>query len=108
MAVGALISQTLVEAAARDRRMLQATIPVMAGFAEGLRHRAPVRPEVSSAYRRNFRNFEWPTRYWRSPQERWRSWREGESADDQRRSRQEPYFDTRRVFYPEGRASLRL
>jgi GT2 family glycosyltransferase len=108
LAVTSLTLQALIEALARDRRVIKGFLPVMAGFADGLRNRQPVRPVVSSTYRKNFRNFDWPWRYWRSPGERWRASRSAESAQTQRERRQAPYFDQRRVFYPEERASLKL
>jgi GT2 family glycosyltransferase len=108
LTVTSLVLQTLIEAVARDRRMSMAFAPVIGGFAQGLRNRQPLRPVVSTTYRTNFRNFDWPWRYWRSAGERWRAWRTGESAEAQRQCRQAPYFDDRPRFYPEGRASLKL
>jgi GT2 family glycosyltransferase len=107
-AVSALALSTAVEAVARDRRTIKGFVPAWVGFAEGLRNRHPVRPVVSSAYRKNFRNFDWPWRYWRNPRERWEATRAGVSADTQRAGRQSPYFDDREQFYPESRASLKL
>jgi GT2 family glycosyltransferase len=99
---------TVVEAVARDRTTLHGFLPVFGGFAAGMRNRDPVRPVVSSTYRRNFHTFGWPWRYWRSPADRWRAWRGVESVDMQRDRPRAAYFDERRRFYPEGRASLRL
>ena len=99
---------TVVEAVARDRTRLAGFLPLFAGFAAGVRNRDPVRPVVSSTYRRNFRSFDWPWRYWRSPAARLRARRGEESVDAQRRNPYEVYFADRRAFYPEGRASLRL
>lgn len=98
----------VVEALARDRTRLTGFLPLLAGFAAGLRNRDPVRPVVSSTYRRNFRSFDWPWRYWRSPAQRWRARRGAESVETQRERPYSAYFDERRAFYPEGRASLRL
>lgn len=94
--------------AARDRTILKGFLLVFAGLAAGVRNRDPVRPVVSSTYRRNFRSFGWPWRYWRSPAERWRAWRGAESVEVQRARPHAAYFADRRAFYPEGRASLRL
>lgn len=104
----ALAAQTLVEAIARDRRVIKGFRPVIEGFAEGLRNRNPVRPVVSRTYRKHFRTFDPPWRYWRSPTDRWRVLRAKETADIQRQRRQAAYFEQRRAFYPDGRASLKL
>jgi GT2 family glycosyltransferase len=99
---------TLVEAVGRDRTILKGFVPVFAGFAAGVRNRDPVRPVVSSTYRRNFHSFGWPWRYMRSPAERWRAWRGAASAEEQRDRPHAAYFEERRRFYPADRASLRL
>lgn len=108
MTVSSLALQVVIDTFADDRRTIRGLPPVVAGFVAGLRHREPVRPVVSRTYRRNFRNFDWPWRYWRSPSERWRSWRHGEDAEEQRLRRQAPYFEGRQALYPEERASLKL
>ena len=108
LTAASLASGAVVEAVARDRITLAGFLPVFAGFAAGVRNREPVRPVVSSTYRRNFHSFGWPWRYLRSPAERWRAWRGVESADGQRERAHAAYFDARRRYYPEGRASLRL
>ena len=108
LTVTSLAIQTVVEAVARDRTTPKGFVPLLAGFVAGVRNRAPVRPVVSSTYWRNFPTFVWPWRYWRSPAERWRTRRGAESVDVQRSRTYTAYFDERREFYPEGRASLRL
>jgi GT2 family glycosyltransferase len=108
LAVTSLALWTVVEAVARDWTMLRGFVPVFTGFVAGVRHRDPVRRVVSSTYRRNFHTFGWPWRYWRSPAERWRARRGGESAEAQRDRSHSAYFDERQRLYPEGRASLRL
>jgi GT2 family glycosyltransferase len=108
VAASSLALWTIIEAVARDPNTIKGFLPVFSGFAKGLRHRAPVRPVVSSTYRRNFHTFGWPWRQWRTPADRWRVRRGSESAEAQRDRAHTAYFDQRRRFYPEGRASLRL
>jgi GT2 family glycosyltransferase len=108
LTVSALAMWAVVEGLARDRTMFKGLRPVVAGFVAGVRHRAPVRPVVSSTYRRNFHTFAWPWRYWRTPADRWRAWRGIESADEQRARPRTAWYDERRRFYPVSRASLRL
>ena len=112
LAATSLALWTIMEAVARERMTIKGLMPIVAGFVAGLRNRDPVRAVVSSTYRRNFSTFDWRWRYLRSPAERWRAWRAAESVDGQRQpQRQRPrvaYFDERREFYPEDRASLRL
>jgi GT2 family glycosyltransferase len=108
MALSSLALQIVIDTFSDDRRTIKGLPPVFRGFVTGLRHREAVRPVVSRTYRRNFRNFDWPWRYWRSPSERWRSWRGGEDAEEQRLRRQAPYFEERQALYPVERASLKL
>jgi hypothetical protein len=108
LTASALASWTVVEGLTRDRTMLKGLVPVAAGFVAGVRNRQPVRPVVSRTYRTNFHTFAFPWRYWRTPADRWRAWRGTESADEQRARPRAAWFDERRRFYPEGRASLRL
>jgi len=108
LALSSLAMQTIIDTFADDRRTIRGLPPAIAGFIAGLRNREPVRPVVSRTYRRNFRTFDWPWYTWRSPSERWRSWRGGEDAEQQRLRRQVPYFHARRDLYPERRASLKL
>jgi GT2 family glycosyltransferase len=108
LTVASLLLQAAVEAVARDRRTIKGFVPAISGFVAGLRNRQPVRPVVSSTYRKNFRDFDWSWRYWRSPVERVRALAGGDSADEQRRRPQSAYFEDRPNLYPQGRASLRL
>jgi len=63
----ALLSLNARDAVRLHRRALRAVPQVLAGFASGLRHRAPVRAEVSRFYRRNFHSFANPLRTSRPP-----------------------------------------
>jgi GT2 family glycosyltransferase len=107
-AVANLVAQAVIDVKAEHPSAIRAVPEVIAGLAEGLRHRQPVRPVVSSAYRQNFGSLTVPWSFMRSPRDRWHALRGMESADAQRARRQAPFFEERRRFYPEGRASLQL
>jgi len=103
-----LVGDATIDAVAEDPRTL-ATIPlVLRGLRDGLRHRRPVRPVVSAAYRENFRPFAGSWRFMRTPSERWRARGGRASAEEQRRRRRERYFAQRARFHPVERASLTL
>ena len=106
--LGNLLAHSCLDAWADDRRALRAFPDVLAGFANGLRHRRPVRPAVSRAYRENFRPFSGPWFFLRSPRERWRARRSSEARDLEGRRRGDAYYGERPRFYPAGRASLDL
>jgi hypothetical protein len=106
--VGNLIAHTCFDTKADNRHAIRALPDVLLGFAKGLRHRQPVRPVVSKAYRDNFRAFSAPWRFLRSPRDRWRTRRGSEDPDVQGSARNEAYYTERARFYPAGGASLVL
>ena len=85
-----------VLAAAVDRQTLGAVAAVVEGLGEGARARAPVRPEVSRLYRRNYIEFGSPVRLIRGPLQRRR--------DRRRRgplfTRVMLFWEKRRPLYP--------
>ena len=106
--VGNLLVNALITTVAENRTAI-ATLPLtIEGFVEGRRHRAPVRPIVSRAYRDNFRPFAASWRFVRTPLERWRAGGDAAAAHEQRERRQERYYAARPRFHPAGRASLSL
>ena len=106
-AVASLAGHLLLQSYALDRRSLRFVPEIGRGFAAGLRHRAPVRPEVSRVYRRNTWHFANPLETLRSPVERLRH-RGADDAELARLARSERWRDARREFYPRSTASLVL
>jgi GT2 family glycosyltransferase len=101
--VGALITTVT------ENREAVETLPLtIEGYLEGRRHRQPVRPVVSRAYRDNFRPFAASWRFVRTPLERLRAQGDSRTAQLQRERRQERYYSQRPRFHPRGRASLSL
>jgi GT2 family glycosyltransferase len=106
--VGGRVMHTVVDAVAEEPMAIRALPGVFAGFAEGLRNRRPVRPVVSATYWQNFPSLNAPWRFMRTPKDRWRARVGKESVDAQRREQWGRYFEERRRFYPEERATLEL
>jgi GT2 family glycosyltransferase len=80
------------------------------GYVHGLRHRAPVRPEVSRFYRRNFETFASPWWLARRPSDLIRKLpRELVRRDaPQDIGRIDDYYSERARYYPDESATLRL
>jgi GT2 family glycosyltransferase len=100
--------QAVIDSLVHDPMAAAAAKEVLVGLAMGLRHRHPVRPVVSAAYRRNFRPFAAPWQFVRSPLQRVSPGRDRSTADRQRADRHVRYFSERAVFYPPDQASLQL
>jgi GT2 family glycosyltransferase len=79
-----------------DRQAVGAIRPILAGFLDGLRHRQPVRPEVSRAYREHCRELANPLKWARRP---------GLADRDEAI---EAFFERRPAYYPTDRAALTL
>jgi GT2 family glycosyltransferase len=105
--VGSIVGQAAIDAIKQDRVALTAIGEAGRGFVHGLRRRQPVRPAVSSTYRRNFHPFVSPARFMRTPADRIRALRSS-GADDQRERRFATFYDEREAYYPTARASLTL
>lgn len=103
-----LLARNLRDAARIDRVAIKAPLDTLRGFSHGIRHRKPVRPEVSTAYRRNFESFAPPWALARSPLDALRGvLRRG----DERRGdvgRRDAWLAARARFYPERSATLDL
>jgi len=63
----AVVLTVLRDAVRKDPPAIRALPESFAGFVHGLRHRSPVRPEISHFYRENFENFVSPWRLARPP-----------------------------------------
>lgn len=105
--VGNILQRAAIDALAEDRAAAGAVKEVVVGFVAGLRRRDPVRPVVSSAYRRNFHPFVAPWRFMRTPRDRLLGRRE-EDVANRREERFASFYEQRAEFYPSGSASLRL
>jgi GT2 family glycosyltransferase len=107
----ALLARAIRDGLRTDRAALKAVPDTLRGFAQGLRHRGPVRnAQVSRVYRRNFETFASP--WWLSrplgellralPRET----REGRHP--QGVGRRERYYEERVRYYPERAATLQF
>jgi GT2 family glycosyltransferase len=103
-----IMQQAVVDALLLDRLAIAAIKEVLVGCWFGLRRRAPVRPIVSSAYRRNFHPFAGPWPFTRSLRERLASRRDEAAVATQRHNRYSAYYSERARFYPTSSASLQL
>jgi GT2 family glycosyltransferase len=102
-----LVGHVVLEAYSLDRRALRAVPEIGRGVAMGLRHRAPVRAEVSHVYRRHTWHFSNPLVTLRTPADRLRA-RRGADVEHVRRQRSERWRDVRREYYPRRTAVLTL
>jgi GT2 family glycosyltransferase len=107
-ALANIIAGAVIDSFVEEPVAARAAPLAIAGFADGLRHRRPVRASVSRAYLENFRPFCGSWRFLRTPGERWRSRGDPARAETQRLRRQQRYFDERPRFHPQRRASLTL
>lgn len=88
-----------------DVRAFKGIADTLAGFRHGVRHRRPVRAEVSSAYRGNFIDFQSPFAMSRRPPELARARLRRGTRDVGRRKE---WLARRPRFYPERREVLEL
>lgn len=106
-AFAALLGRIARDALRDDMTAFKAVPDTFAGLVHGLRHRDPVRREVSSFYRRNFETFASPWQLMRPPGDLLRAL-PGEIARGQMRKdrrpkgigRREQYFRDRAALYP--------
>jgi GT2 family glycosyltransferase len=103
-----LMQQAVVDALLKDRLVIAGVKEVLVGCFIGLRRRAPVRPIVSSAYRRNFHAFAGPWPFTRSLRERLASRRDQAIVATQRRTRNARWYSDRARYYPTTPSSLEL
>jgi GT2 family glycosyltransferase len=113
----ALLAGNLRDAWRVDRAALKATPGALVGFANGLRHRAPVSShEISETYRRNFQSFASP--WWISrplpeflkalPGELVRSVLGRERSPARPAGRREAYYAERAFYYPKTAQTLKF
>jgi GT2 family glycosyltransferase len=96
-----LALQLVLDTVADDRSAVRALPDVAAGFAAGVRRRAPMRRAVSRLYRDDFRAFAPPRHFLRTPLDRLRRRAPGAA-------RQVAWFAARPDVYPRGESSLAL
>ena len=111
----ALLVANVRDAVRVDRAALKGIPATLEGFAAGLRHRDPVRPEVSRTYRRNFHSFASP--WWKArplqsflreaPLELVRAAR-GETVPPSPNGRRSLYYSERERYYPSAARTLEL
>ncbi len=100
----ALLAQHLLNAVRVDRGALAGIPPWAAGLANGLRHRAPVRPAVSRLYRRHFHSFALPTGYLRTPS----LWLGSGQQSRERPWRRDRFVAARGEYYPDRAGVLEV
>jgi GT2 family glycosyltransferase len=112
-ALVALLAIGIRDALRHDPVAIKAVPESVKGFAHGLRHRAPVRPEVSHAYRTNFHSYASPWWVSRPPAELLRAL-PGELVRTRTRGELRPggrlqdYYARRARYYPKSAATLRF
>ncbi len=116
-AVGALVAivaNELKDGVRNNWRCALTAPDAVAGFVNGLRHRDPVRPEVSRCVRENYWFYASPWWLSRPPRELLRALpreiaqRRLNDNDRGKSSRREQYFAKRARYYPEGAGVLQL
>jgi len=100
-----LMLRIALESAQRPA-ILRLAPEVLAGLRDGLRHRSPVRAEVSRLYRRNFLEFVTPLRWARGPVARLRD--RDLAPDEDLQNRREAFYAKRSGLYPAGAGALRV
>lgn len=104
----ALLAHNIGAGVGVDKVALKALPDTLRGFAHGLRHRRPVRPEVSRTYRRNFETFASP---WRISPPLGFSVRpalNGKPPASEYRDRRDRWLAERARFYPQRQGVLEL
>jgi hypothetical protein len=117
-AIGALVAVVAVrlrDGVSVDWRALRSIPGALAGFAAGLRRRAPVRPELSRAYRLNLESFASPWWFMRPPRELVRALPRdlaraatGRATDAQPLTDRRGYYEKRERYYPRSAATLQF
>jgi GT2 family glycosyltransferase len=116
-AVGALVAivaNELKDGIRNNWRCAPTALDAVAGFVNGLKHRDPVRPEVSRCVRENYWFYAPPWKLSRGPRELLRALprelKERRLNDDDRghSSRRDEYFRQRERYYPKEHGVLQL
>lgn len=105
-ALGNLVLNLLVSAAARDPRALKALTDVPRGFVHGLRRRDPVRRAVSEVYRHHTRQFASPLPLLRRPPATGGPWSLRKRVDAARAARNERWYADHARYYPDAVGTL--
>jgi GT2 family glycosyltransferase len=107
--LGRLLLRTAVDAYRWGDRQILSMLPgIFAGFADGLRRRRPVRPAVSSLYRRVCVDFSNPLTFARTPAQRLREGGDPAAADRARAERRSSWEAEAGPYYPAGRSVLEV
>jgi GT2 family glycosyltransferase len=117
-AAGALVALLAIgvrDGIRHDSAAFKAVPESIKGFVHGLRHRKPVRPEVSRAYRMNFHSYASPWWVSRPPSDLVKSL-PAEILRPRRQKMSEPlpgnrlqqYYDARARYYPQGAGTLQF
>lgn len=104
----ALLAQKVRDGVRGDRRAFKGLGDTVRGFGSGVRHREPVRREVSHTYRHNFEDFSNPFRMARPLHRIVVDFVTRRSNDGEDLGRRERWREPRRHFYPERRGVLEL
>jgi GT2 family glycosyltransferase len=104
----ALLGQNVRDGRRKDRMAFKGLKETVWGFAHGLRHRQPVRPEVSHAYRHNFETFSSPWWFSRTPFEALYDLATPGGPGHANRGRREAWFAERAQYYPDRATVLEL
>lgn len=104
----ALLGQNIRDGRRKDRMAFKGLQETVRGFACGLRHRQPVRAEVSYAYRHNFETFASPWWFSRTALEALFDLVTPGGSGHANRGRREAWFAERVRFYPDHATVLEL
>jgi N-acetylglucosaminyl-diphospho-decaprenol L-rhamnosyltransferase len=104
--LGNRVLRVLLDVHALDRRALDALPQIVRGTLAGVRARRPVRPELSTLYRRNFPDFASPLIFMRGPVARLRARSDAERAERDRLARLAQVYAARRAYFPAETAVL--
>jgi GT2 family glycosyltransferase len=106
--LGRLVLRVLIDIYRLDPRVVAVLPSVLAGFLQGLRYRRPVRPEVSSLYRRVCVDLSNPLTFLRTPMQRLRGRGDPEAVARARAERWESWAAEAGPYYPTERAVLQV
>ena len=102
------VLRVLLDGRVLDRGALTALPELARGTLAGLRARRPLRPEVSTLYRRNFPEFASPLLFMRGPVARLHALGDPQRAQRDRLARVERVYAARQRYFPAERAVLSL
>jgi len=106
--LGRLLLRGVIDAYRLDARLLGMLPGIVTGFLAGVRGRRPIRPEVSSVYRRACVDLSNPLTFARTPGQRLRGLRHPDRAAYARAERRAEWAVESSRYYPAERAVLEL